>query len=58
MDINITLLGEMLTFAVLVCVMMKYVWPPMMQMIEERQKKIADGLEAGERGQQDRKSVV
>lgn len=51
MDINITLFGEMLTFAVLVWAMMKYAWPPIMEMIEERQKKIADGLEAAERGQ-------
>jgi F-type H+-transporting ATPase subunit b len=50
MDINITLLGEMLTFAVLVWVMMKYIWPPLMKAIEERQQKIADGLAAAERG--------
>jgi F-type H+-transporting ATPase subunit b len=32
---------------------MKYVWPPLMQAIEERQKKIADGLQAAERAAKD-----
>lgn len=50
MDINLTLFGEMLTFAVLVWVMMKYIWPPLMTVIQERQQKIAAGLEAAERG--------
>ncbi len=40
----------MLTFAVLVWVMMKYIWPPLMKALEERQQKIAAGLEAAERG--------
>lgn len=31
---------------------MKFIWPPIMQAIEERQKEIADGLAAAERGQQ------
>lgn len=51
MDINVTLFGEMLTFAVLVWVTMKYVWPPLVKVMEERQQKIAAGLEAAERGQ-------
>ena len=50
MDINVTLFGEMLTFAVLVWVMMKYIWPPLLKTIQERQQKIASGLEAAERG--------
>lgn len=52
MDINATLLGEMLTFAVLVWATMKYIWPPLMQVMQERQQKIAAGLEAAQRGQQ------
>lgn len=48
MDINITLFGEMLTFAILVWVMMKYIWPPLMQVIQERQQKITEGLAAAE----------
>lgn len=53
MDINLTILGEMITFAILVWVMMKYIWPPLMNAIAERQKKIADGLEAAEQAKRD-----
>jgi F-type H+-transporting ATPase subunit b len=51
MDINITLFGEMLTFAVLVWATMKYIWPPLTKIMEERQIKIAAGLEAAQQGQ-------
>ena len=51
MNINATLIGQMITFALLVWFTMKYVWPPMMQALEERKKKIAEGLAAAERGQ-------
>lgn len=54
MNINLTLLGQMITFALLVWVTMKYVWPPIMQAMQERQKKIADGLAAAERGQHEK----
>lgn len=53
MNINLTLLGQMLTFAVFVWFTMKYVWPPMMKALAERQKKIADGLAAAEQSQRD-----
>ncbi len=53
MNINATLLGEMIAFIVFVLFCMKYVWPPIMGAIEERQKKIADGLEASERAEKD-----
>lgn len=53
MDINATLLGQLLTFALLVWFTMKYVWPPIIKALQTREKKIADGLEAGERGKQD-----
>lgn len=53
MDINLTLFGEMLTFAVLVWVMMKYVWPPLMRVIENRQQQIASGLEAAAQGRRE-----
>lgn len=48
-----TLIGEIITFGVLIWVIMKYVWPPLMNAIETRQKEIADGLAAGEQGKQD-----
>jgi F-type H+-transporting ATPase subunit b len=49
-SINATLIGQMITFALLVWFTMKYVWPPLMQALEERKKKIADGLAAAEKG--------
>lgn len=51
MDINITLLGELITFAIFIWFTMKFVWPPMTKMMEERRQKIADGLAAAEQGQ-------
>jgi len=49
-DINSTLLGQMIAFAVFVWFCMKYVWPPLLGIIEERQTKIADGLAAADKG--------
>ncbi|GAB4263346.1 MAG: F0F1 ATP synthase subunit B [Methylomicrobium sp.] len=53
MSINATLIGQMITFALLVWFTMKYVWPPLYQSLEERKKRIADGLAAAEKGQQE-----
>ncbi len=53
MNMNATLLGQAISFALFVWFCMKYVWPPIMQAIEERQKKIADGLQAAERAAKD-----
>jgi F-type H+-transporting ATPase subunit b len=50
MNLNLTLLGEMITFALLIWVTMKYIWPPITKAMQDREKKIADGLEAAERG--------
>lgn len=52
-DINATLIGQLLTFLILVWFTMKYVWPPITKAITEREKKIASGLEAGERGRRE-----
>jgi F-type H+-transporting ATPase subunit b len=52
-NINATLLGQAIAFAIFVWFCMKYVWPPLMAAIEERQKKIADGLSAAERAEKD-----
>jgi F-type H+-transporting ATPase subunit b len=51
MEINATLLGQMITFAVFVWFTMKYIWPPIIKAMREREKQIADGLAAAERGQ-------
>ena len=53
MSINATLIGQMITFALLVWFTMKYIWPPLFDSLEERRKKIADGLAAAERGQEE-----
>jgi F-type H+-transporting ATPase subunit b len=53
MNINFTLIGQLVAFAVFVWFCMKYVWPPLMAAIEERQKIIADGLAASERATKD-----
>ncbi len=53
MNINATLIGQLIAFVVFVGFCMKYVWPPIMGAIEERQQKIADGLAASERGEKD-----
>jgi F-type H+-transporting ATPase subunit b len=54
---NISLVGQIITFAILAWVMMKYVWPPIVRALEERHKNIADGLAAAERGRQELKEA-
>lgn len=51
MGINATLLGQMGTFLVFILFTMKFVWPPIVQALEERRARIAEGLAAAERGQ-------
>lgn len=53
MNMNFTLIGQLIAFAVFVAFCMKYVWPPLMAAIEERQKTIADGLAASDRAEKD-----
>ncbi|HBA65201.1 MAG TPA: F0F1 ATP synthase subunit B [Methylococcaceae bacterium] len=53
MSINATLIGQMITFALLVWFTMKFVWPPLYQSLEERKKRIADGLAAAEKGREE-----
>ncbi len=50
MSINATLVGQMITFALLVWFTMKYIWPPLLDALDERKKKIAEGLAAAEQG--------
>src|SRR3989339_80292 len=53
MDLNATLLVQMLCFIVFIVVTMKWIWPPIISALEERRQKIADGLAAAEQGQKD-----
>lgn len=53
MNINMTLIGQMITFAIFVWFCMKFVWPPISNAMAERQKQIADGLDAADRANRD-----
>ncbi len=50
MDINATIIGQSIAMIVFVWFCMKYIWPPLMEAIEERQTQIADGIAAGDEG--------
>ena len=50
MNINLTLIAQLVSFAVFVWFTMRFVWPPLVQAMDERKAKIADGLAAAERG--------
>lgn len=51
MNINLTLIGQSITFAVFVWFCYAYVWPPLVNALAERKKQISEGLAAAERGQ-------
>ncbi len=53
MNINATMFGQAITFAILIWFTMKFVWPPLLAAMAERAKTIADGLAAAERGKHD-----
>jgi F-type H+-transporting ATPase subunit b len=53
MNLNATILGQSFAFAIFVWFCLKYVWPPITAALAERQRKIADGLEAADRAQRD-----
>ena len=53
MNINLTLIGQMLAFVCFVIFCMKYVWPPIIAAMQERSDKIADGLAAADRASHD-----
>lgn len=53
MNINLTIIGQAIAFAIFVVFCMKYVWPPITAALAERKKKIAEGLDAAERAERD-----
>ena len=53
MNLNATLFAQMVVFLILAWFTMKFVWPPLINAIDERAKKIADGLSAAEKGKQE-----
>jgi F-type H+-transporting ATPase subunit b len=50
MNINLTLIAQAVSFALFIWFTARFVWPPMLRAIDNRQKQIAEGLAAGERG--------
>jgi len=52
-NINLTLIGQSVTFIAFIWFCMKFVWPALISVMEEREKKIADGLEAADRADKD-----
>ncbi|HEY9132935.1 MAG TPA: F0F1 ATP synthase subunit B [Dyella sp.] len=57
MNINLTFLGQMVSFAILVWFTTKFIWPQLNHAIEERQKKVAEGLAAAERARAELKDA-
>ena len=53
MNITVTLIIQMLVFAIVIWVVMKFIWPIILGAMNEREKKIAAGLSAAEQGQKD-----
>ena len=53
MNLNATILAQMLIFALVIWVAMKFLWPEITGSIQERTRRIAEGLAAAERGQKD-----
>jgi F-type H+-transporting ATPase subunit b len=52
-NLNATLFAQIVVFFILAWFTMKFVWPPIVKALDERAKKVADGLEAAERGKHD-----
>ncbi|MBE9398840.1 F0F1 ATP synthase subunit B [Pontibacterium sp. N1Y112] len=53
MNINLTIIGQAIAFAIFVIFCMKYVWPPITAALAERKSKIAEGLDAADRAERD-----
>jgi F-type H+-transporting ATPase subunit b len=51
MNLNLTLFLQAVVFVILGWVTMKFIWPPLITALEERQKKIAEGLAAADKGE-------
>ncbi len=50
MNLNLTLVAQAIAFAIFIWFTVRFIWPYLLRAIETRQKQIADGLAAGERG--------
>ncbi|MAI52723.1 MAG: F0F1 ATP synthase subunit B [Gammaproteobacteria bacterium] len=52
MNINLTMLGQLIAFVMFVLFCMRYVWPPLTEVMRARQKAISDGLENASKAEQ------
>ncbi len=53
MSINATLIAQMIVFGILIWVTMKFIWPPLMKAMDDRARRIGEGLAAADRSQKD-----
>ncbi|MFO1389306.1 F0F1 ATP synthase subunit B [Cellvibrio sp.] len=53
MNINATLIGQMVAFVIFIYLTGRFVWPPIVAAMAERSKRIADGLQAADRAEKD-----
>lgn len=53
MNLNVTLVAQLVVFFILVWFTMQFVWPPIVKALDERAKKVADGLEAADKAKAD-----
>ena len=53
MNINATIIGQMIAFAIFIYLTYRFVWPPVVNAMAERSKRIADGLQAADRAEKD-----
>jgi F-type H+-transporting ATPase subunit b len=56
-SITITLIAQVLAFTILIWLVNKHLWGPLSKVLEDRQKKIADGLAASEKGLQEQEQA-
>jgi len=56
-NLNLTLIGQLIAFTIFVIFCMKYVWPPISGALADRQKKIAEGLDAADKAARDLETV-
>lgn len=52
MNINLTMLGQLIAFVMFVMFCMRYVWPPLTEVMRSRQKTISEGLENAAKAEQ------
>ncbi|ADJ29850.1 F0F1 ATP synthase subunit B [Nitrosococcus watsonii] len=54
MNVTVTLIGQMVAFGILIWFVNRFLWGPLTNLMEERKKRVADGLAAAERGKHER----